>query len=300
MATKRKELSADTVKLAPADPRGNARTKTLQRGRVNPDWNLERDPSGWLTVFRYTALPSEGPGPLALHAGHAGPVKYTTCYGEPAQRVDLFMGREAGMRSDPLLDETAAVEAQCLESRLLGCMEIWFSRHTAMPGWSPPPPELLSEWFKGAGFDPAVDRDGNLRVTLKRRGLDGQIRVERSDQGRLRIRLPLGSWKNLSASSETAALQLAGEANGRGRLARVAWITEGDMTRCEAQTDLSGLPWCDHPDRPTLAMWQGTIRMAMLALKLTLLRLGLELPLLCEAEHASVKEWMLESPRIAL
>jgi hypothetical protein len=214
--------------------------------------------------------------------------------------VDLFMGQDAFMNSDPLLDEAAAMARHCLESRLLGCVHAWFQPQSRIPGWTPPSSDLLAAWFRDGGFKPVIDGEGNLRLTLKRRGCDGQILVERREEGRLRICMPLGRWKILSRTSEAAALLLAGEANARGRLVRVAWMTEGALTRCEAQVDLSGLPWSEFPDRPTMAMWKGTIRMSMLALKLTLLRLGLELPLLCDEKHAAVKDWIFKTPRTAL
>ena len=131
-----------------------------------------------------------------------------------------------------------------------------------------------------------------MRCTLKRHGCDGQIRVNRREGG-LRFTMPLGQSRNLD--SIAAMTKLCTEANARCKLARIARVEDEEPVRFEAQVDLSGLPWHEEPDRPTLALWQGMIRMTALSLELALRRLGLELPLLAKAQHPELFQWILKS-----
>lgn len=152
---------------------------------------------------------------------------------------------------------------------------------------------MIGNWLTEAGHETAIDKKGHLRLTVKRRGCDGQIRIERQE-GRLRLALTLGRWSKLEPSAEAAILRLAGEANTRSRLVRIAWLEKEGFHYCQAQVDLTGLPVGSELNSPLAGpralMWKGMVQAAVDALKLALKRLGLELPALGDPKNKTLAE----------
>lgn len=242
----------------------------------------------WLTLSR--GLEENRPCCLDLHRDWAGPVKALDTEEGRIQRIDLHGAPDV---TDPMIDEEGAVAAERLMQNLHACADAWFAGKPLIHGWTPPPAKTLSTWLVEAGCEAAVDGEGHLRCTVKRRGRDGQIRVYR-EEGSLRFTMPLAQGKGLELETMGAMTRLAIEANARCKLARIARVKEEGDLCFEAQVDLSGLPWMEEADRPTLTLWQGMIRMTVLSLELALRRLGLELPLLADANHPELLHWILK------
>jgi len=198
-------------------------------------------PGGWLTAATdYSADGQDSPDqdPLVCHGDWLRPEKLVSVGGKLKRLAEVFVSHElfgdqsVDFESSEQRDSLfAALNATVFADRLPG-------KHRS---WRAPERDQLLKWLSAGGFQAAVDDQGNLRLTLKARGCDGQVRVCRSDQ-RLRLTMRLGSWSDLNRESETAMLHLARQANDRGRLARIAWIVDGNSRRCEAQVDLTGLP----------------------------------------------------------
>jgi hypothetical protein len=255
------------------------------RNGAKGGWHLERSPQGWLTLRRQVAINDERE-PLSLHADWAGPVKLVVHDGEAEQRVELFLGNATTGEDDPLLD----VEASSAIERLTSALIERFSTlegQTRFDNWQPPDAERLTGWLQLAGCETAIDKDQNVRFTLKRRGCDGQVRIERAE-GRLRYLLGLGRWKKLGETPAKVMKLLASRLNARSRLVRIAWFEDGEATRCEAQVDLSGLPVDLNADQHVESVWREMSRLAVGGLELALRQLGLELPLLADPGHGDV------------
>jgi hypothetical protein len=249
---------------------------------------VERRPDGWLVVTRPFAA-ADGLDPLAAHADWAGCVKLVQCGAALEQRFEYFLGGAA-----VTFDEEAAAEGEQLARELVqGAAD--FDGAARVAGWEPPAAGVLAAWLTEVGHESAADKDGNLRLTLKRRGCDGQVRLERGP-GRLRLTMPFGLWKPLGVARASAMRHLAGLANAHGRLVRIAWHTEGDAQRCEAQVDLSGLVSADADAPGHQCLGRDLLRLAVRGLELALRRLGLELPALAEPRNeelaAAVAEYV--------
>jgi hypothetical protein len=249
-----------------------------------------RQPDGWLLVRRPFALP-DGADELDVHADWAGCVKLVEYGGAMEQRFEYFLGGPTAGADDAFDDEAAAQGDQLARDLVQGAAT--FQGETEVAGWEPPPPALLAAWLTEAGHESAADRDGNLRLTLKRRGCDGQVRLERGP-GRLRLTMPLGMWKTPGVALTSAMRHLAGLANAHGRLVRIAWRSDGDAHRCDAQVDLSGLvhPDAQSPSRQRLG--RDLLRLGVRGLELALRRLGLELPALADPRNAALAASVVE------
>jgi cell division inhibitor SulA len=259
---------------------------------IRAGWHVSRSAQGWMILRRpFQAI--EGVEPLTLHADWPGPVKLVTWPGGVEQRIELFLAPSLGFEADFLLDEDASLARQQETKELLERFA-QLAEERCVQAWEPPPAERCAEWLQQAGCQTAIDQDQHLRFTLKRRGCDGQVRVERSP-GRLRFVLALGRWEELSEASRRAIARLASLFNARSRLVRVAWITEDDSRRCEAQVDLTGLPAPIDGDafaQPAQSLWREMVRLAVGGMELALRQLGLELPLLADPAHADLAEAM--------
>jgi hypothetical protein len=258
-------------------------SRVLRASGLKKNWHIHGSPEGWLALrgpFGLTA----GQDALAVHGDWAGPVKLAERQGEVEQRVEFFLGSQPGTTDSSAFDEEAAQEAEHRMAALLHLAQQLDGR-SRLDGWQPPAAETLAGWLADAGHENAIDSDKNLRLTLKRRGCDGQVRVERGD-GRLRLILPLGAWPELNELSRVAMRGLLGIANARSRLVRLAWLPEGAGRCCEAQVDLSGLPNGDGCD----GLWRATLPLAVGALELALRQLGLELPLLADPNNHELAE----------
>jgi hypothetical protein len=249
-------------------------------------WQLARRPEGWLELRRPWEA-ARDLDPLAEHADWAGPVKLAQGCGRVEQRVEFFLG---GTGETPLADEESARDAAALTDELirLGCS----LGGPGPDGWTPPPVEHVVGWLNEAGYETAIDKDSNIRLTLKRVGCDGEVRGRCTD-GRLRFVLPLGSWTDLDATAEQAMRRLAGWVNAHSRLVRVAVIAEGNTRRFEAQADLTGLPTGGDAGTMRERLWGEMVRLAAKGLELALRQLGLELPLLADPRHRDLAELLL-------
>jgi hypothetical protein len=244
-------------------------------------WHVDHTTQGWLTLRRAFNL-GEGNDALAVHASWVGPRKLVVGPQGIEERVDFFLGTPWTGEDDPALDSEAA---SVLERLASGLIQRFCNQGQEASGerWVPPDQHQLSAWLHLAACETAVDADQNLRITLKRRGCDGQVRIERTGS-RLRYVLPLGRWKELGDASRRAMRELCREANAGTRLVRVAWLASEGEQRCEAQVDLSELPLT--PAHPHVEMiWREMTRLAVGGLELVLRRLGLELGVLVDPAH---------------
>ncbi|MFV1965909.1 MAG: hypothetical protein ACC628_10830 [Pirellulaceae bacterium] len=254
------------------------------------NWDIDRDDSGWLTIIQ--PVPDIGAlEVLKRNDTLSGPVKLMEGVEGTVQRADVFLGGDRLLQNDPMLDEEAYEESNELMDELLDRASCWFGNQRGLDEWSPPEPKALADLLAEVGHESAIDSDGNLRLAIKRRGCDGQVRIIRG-QGRLRFAMPFGSWRRLDEATESAMVRLAAQANSRSRLARIAWRDEEDRQHVEAQVDLTGLPVAENPSSAAATMWKETICMTLSALELLLRRLGLELPLLADAKYPELIDWM--------
>jgi hypothetical protein len=260
----------------------NLNGKVGMPGGLAGGWEIITTLDGWWGLRRPYS-PAEGLDYLALHGDWAGPVKLVSKRGRIEQRVDYFLGSRVDGQDDPALDEVPAQDFQELASDLLN-EELYSQPKSRVEGWQAPPPETLASLLAEAGLETAIDRDKNLRLTLKRRGCDGQVRIERGE-GRLRFLLPLGHWADLDPVADKAMHSLASAANARSRLVRIAWLADASGRRCEAQVDLSGLPEALATKRCRQELWRDMLRLAVEGLELALRQLGLELPLLGDPRY---------------
>jgi hypothetical protein len=258
-----------------------ARSRGLKRGQML--WR----PDGWLTYDRRCKEAIEG-CLLAAHAEWAGPVKLVRLGEKTFQRIEVFLDPALAAENELVaaLDESAADACDELLGTLVDGV---FAGDTAplVAGWQPPTAAVIADWLSAAGYTSAIDEQQNLRLSLRCRGCDGQVRIVRA-AGRLRLTLDLGTWERLDPIAERAMLRLAAEANDRGRLARIAWHIEGDKRRCEAQVDLSGLPMANNANRAIDALWADMLRLAVGGLELAMRRLALELEVLADLRHAEL------------
>lgn len=276
--------------ISAAAAAGLRRTKQGQFGvgKKKANWSMTIGPTGRLTVTRPWEKSADDL--LTTHANWCGPVKLLREGNTVIQRLDVFLGQllsaEHCMTRDD--DEQARVEEFLVD--LLKAVPVWLSGVDHYDGWTPPSAETLSNWLVEAGHECAIDKQDNLRFAIKRRGCDGQIRVER-DNGRLRFVMLLGEWDTLADSAKQSLFHLSAEANSQSRLVRVAWTAgEKESLRCEAQVDLSGLPFHEPLEEAGKTMWGEMIRATVDGLELALRRLGLELNSLADPSNHELAE----------
>lgn len=265
------------------------RTRSGSRGRNNPasGWQLVHSSAGWLVFSRPFPLSSDRHY-LEAHATWVGPFKLIEYQGRVEQRVEFFLGQRFIGANDPDLDPETAAGWERLTEKLTNLATSGEQRES-VGEWGPPTTSVLAGWLTATGRESAIDREGNLRLTLKRPGCDGQARLQRRE-GCLRFVLPLGEWSTLDPICEQAMRVLAGAVNAQTRLVRIAWIDTGPTRRCEAQVDLSGLP-LPAPDRPWCeAFWSQSLALAVRGLEIALRQLGLELIVLADTRYRELSE----------
>lgn len=242
---------------------------TVLRKRIGKaiGWQTNVDAGGWLEVWRI--VEADCFDIFTANAGRNGLGRFVAKHGRVEEHLEFFIGRAPDAMFDT--DEAAARE-QLLQ-------ELSAIASTPPQTWTAPAAKQMSRWLVEAGFEPAIDKDENLRLTLKRPGCDGAVRVERGS-GRCRIFLPLGAWPTLAPVCEQAMCLLANFVNGQCRLGRIALHREGDARRFESQADLRGLPLLGDAIHDRL--WREMMAMSVKAMELALRQLGLELPLLAE------------------
>lgn len=244
----------------------------------------------WLTGSRPYA-PPQGQEPLALHTDWLGPVRLVSQGKGWRQMCEIpFLPDAFG---DAALDPGVSRQLDSLLDELLAGP---LSGDVGMvsDGWASPSAETITRWLSELGHDAAIDEEENVRLTLKCRGNDGQVQIRR-DRSRLRLIMRLGQWNDLSSPARQAMIRLAGEANSRGRLVRLAWIDSDNQSRCEAQVDLSGIPAGEGRN----AFWSDVLSASVRGLQLTLRRLGLELGVLADPKNQQVVDRLLakQKPR---
>jgi hypothetical protein len=285
------------AELAGLTPQGDGLWR--QPGGGGAPFALNFGPDGWIEAHTRFEPCGHADGVdasaaiLSAHADWSGPVKLETDDGRCRSRISLDVGRAATAPSthDSMHDADESAAAEHLTVALLKRIPDWFRGGTGAEGWQPPEIDALREWIQETGLEATPDKDGGLRFTLKRGGVDGQARVE-CRPGRLRFTLPLGRWRGLPPAARAAMQGLALEANDRCRLVRIAWIeSEAGETRVEAQVDLSGMPVGPGESAP----WRDWTHLAIDGLSLALRRLGLELPILADARNRTLAETLAAS-----
>lgn len=245
---------------------------------------------GWVTFRRDLQL-SNGCRGLAEHVDWAGPVKLV-----PSKRVKRKNGKRVPLGTYQLTfywdtGFQAGQESRCKDDLADGHKEFRTAmarsvaelmNRTSCAQWQPPDLEQLSKWLQKAGYQPVVDQQKNVRLTLKRKGQSSQVRVT-CKKGCLRFSLVLGRWPRLSQPAQKAMQRLVSECNRRVRLARVSWTKdEKDATICEAAVDLTGMPWSDELANYAAEFWQTMAAKACSGLEAVLHQLGLELTVLAD------------------
>jgi hypothetical protein len=257
-----------------------------------PNWRITQSQLGWLTIERPAARLASSE-PVVAHADWLGPVKLIGGHGGPVQRIDVFLGNHRHDLFDPLLNTGAEEDLEGVLAGVFGRAKALFSqKRAALADWLPPDGKRVVAWLSQAGHTVAMDKDENLRMTVRASGRDGQVRVVRQP-GQFRFVMPLGSWTRLRSAAEAAMLRVAREANDHLRLGRIAWRAADDRCECEAQVDLTGLlvPGPSHPSGDSVIC--GMIQMAADALELALRQLQLELEVLADPQHEDLAEMVL-------
>lgn len=262
------------------------RPGSIQLGRPHRS-AIQWSPDGWIVAKRRFAVPA-GAQPLQLHADWTGPTKLirssTGCW----EVTEVFLSH-ASAGCELIDPQRAAQQDALLEELAAGA----FARKgpSRPDGWTPPEARAIVRWLAQAGHSPAIDEQENLRLPLKSRGRDGQIRIKRAG-GLLRLAMPLGAWDRLEPAAENAMLALAHQANRRARLVRIAWSQHEAARRCEAQVDLSGLPVAGLEELQDLEdlFWPDLMRLAVDALQLALHWLGMELDLLADPNNRALAD----------
>jgi hypothetical protein len=250
------------------------------RKGTRAEWEIAHPPEGWLTLSHPSPF-SSCQGYLELHSDWAGPVKLTETEDRLEQRWEFFVARSALGEDDASRDESALQDSENLLRELVS-LALGADAKPACTNWQPPEAKVLAGWLTEAGHEVAIDRDQHLRLTLKRPGCDGQVRIERGE-GRLRFLLPLGQLCGLSETATQALDELARLANASYRLVRIVMQAADTQRRYEARVDLSGLPFALESSGETL--WREMVSRSVRGLELALRQLGLELPLLAEPVH---------------
>jgi hypothetical protein len=266
-------------KLAPARER-----------RFAKHWSAEHS-AGWIT-YRRPFAPANEQHPLTLHAPWAGPVKLVESShgGELFVRYDFHLDQSLGQEGDPTIDADLANENELLETAFAQQAEA-FAEADHAANWTPPPVEALSAWLRLGGYEPTEDEDHNLRLSIRRRGATGQVKLLR-ETGRLRLTMPLGRWSELPPENRHAMQKLASLANSRCRLARVVWEHRGNVDACEAQVDLSGLPYMVRQTRRVESFWREMMSLSMTALDFAVAMLAMELGVLADDKEQELVRLM--------
>jgi hypothetical protein len=254
-----------------------ARTHGLKRGRMT--WL----PDGWLVYDRPWKRGTTG-GPLATHAEWSGPTRLVRVGNRWMRRIEVYL--DPTLADDEGFETSASAGRDAVLAALLDCVFAG-NPQACLSEWQPPDAADVVEWLGDSGYSTAVDDERNIRLSLRGRGCDGQVRVTRQP-GRFRLSLELGAWPRLDPIAENAMLSLAGQANDGMRLGRIAWRAAGDRRRAAAEVDLSGLPVDATGDAARVALWRDLLRLAVGSLDLAQRRLGMELDVLADPRHAAI------------
>ena len=254
-------------------------------GSEDPGWALRTHPSGFISFYRPFAVTGKQEV-LALHGCWEGPVKLARHHAHLEQRFDFFIAPDLG--DDPILDSEASGRFESLAAAVVRQL----AREDFGPSaseWEPPATEKLLSWLSESGHSAVTDDKGHLRMTLKRHGCPGQVRIIR-ESGCLRLVLPLGQWEKLLPAARKSLLCLAHNENSMNRLARIVWQCEGSRCAIEAQVDLTGLPV---ENDLAESFSRDMLKMAVASLDLVLRQMGLEVSVLAAPENRKLANQVL-------
>ena len=254
-------------------------------GSQKHGWALRIHPAGFISFSRPFSVAKDQEA-LTVHYSWKGPFKLARHQDQVEQRFDFFLSPHIG--DDPILDSGAAGK---LES-LMAAVVKQLAREDFEPSaskWEPPASERLLSWLSESGHVAVSDDQNHLRLTLKRHGCPGQVRVIR-ESGCLRLVMPLGQWRKLEPAARESILLLAHGANRVNRLARIVW--KGKKSRCaiEAQVDLTDLPV---ENDLAESFFRDMLEMAVASLDLVLRQLGLEVSVLATPENRKLANQVL-------
>ncbi len=254
-------------------------------GSRDPGWGLLTHPAGFISFSRPFELTGKREA-LALHGNWEGPVKLSRRDGRVEQRFDLFIAPDLG--DDPVLNPGASRRFESLAAAAVKQL----AREDFEPSastWEPPAAEKLLSWLSESGHAAVSDDKSHLRMTLKRSGCPGQVRVIR-ERGNLRLAMPLGQWEKLVPAARKSLLCLAHRENSINRLARIVWQRQGSRCAIEAQVDLTGLPV---ENDLAEAFFKDMLDMAVASLDLVLRQMGLEVSVLARPENRKLANQVL-------
>lgn len=254
---------------------------------------VQWQPGGWLAVEQSVGgdLPGDA---LSIPAEWSGPAKMTV-NGCTARRIDLPLLEDLPASETESAEGEGGAAGEALLSELFARLPDWL--HGRAPDdWDPPAAPLVAEWIAAAGADAAIDAEGSLRTVLKRKGCDGQVRIERR-RGRLRFEMRLGAWCDVRERARAAMWSLVEQVNSHTRLVRVVWTAVDDAVHVAAQVDLTGLPTPEGDSGVGSALWPMVLHAALDGLQLVLCRLGVELEVLADPRNDAVVEAMHDCRR---
>ena len=270
----------------------SAGLKVSRNGLLGPrggkaDWTIGQDQLGWLTIMR--PAKSTLQDLVVAHAEWTGPVNLIATGDGPVLRIDVYLGNQFTGQFDPVLNPAGEEDFERILANLLEqAVHLFCQNLVLLEEWEPPETSQLVAWLAEAGHPVAKDQQENLRMTIRASGRDGQVRVL-CRRGQLRLTMPLGSWSRLDPTAETAMLRLADQANTHLRLARIAWRTEAETCRCEAQVDLTGLVPRVNANSDCNII-HDMLLMGVDSLELALRRLQYELEILAHPLHQELAE----------
>ena len=254
-------------------------------GSSDHGWALRTHPAGFISFSR-PFLVTKRQEPLVLHGAWEGPIKLARHHGQVEQRFDVFISPDLG--DDPILDSDASGRFESLAAAVVKQL----ARKDFEPSnakWEPPASEKLLSWLSESGHSAVSDDQNHLRMTLKRQGCPGQVRIVR-ESGCLRLVMPLGQWEELVPEARKSLLCLAHHENSMNRLARIAWKGKGSRCAIEAQVDLTGLPAGNDLAE---SFFKNMLQMAVASLDLVLRQMGLEVSVLAKPENRKLANQVL-------
>ena len=254
-------------------------------GSQEHGWALRTHPAGFISFSRPFSVAKDQEA-LTVHDSWEGPFKLARHHDQVEQRFDFFLSPDIG--DDPILDSGAAGK---LES-LMAAVVTQLAREDFGPSaskWEPPASEKLLSWLSESGHVAVSDDQNHLRMTLKRHGCPGQVRVIR-ESGCLRLVMPLGQWEKLVPAARKSLLCPAHDENSMNRLARIVWQGKGSRWAIEAQVDLTGLPV---ENDLAESFFRDMLEMAVASLDLVLRQMGLEGSVLARPENRKLANQVL-------
>jgi len=274
--------------------RGRALRRALaaHASRLGRKAEVHQDRQGWITL----EAPANGVAAheaLGLHDAWLGPTKLVCGPRGIRQRIEFALPRDESADALGLLDQSEARQEKSLRRAVFRQASEMLAHPADRNTHNLIAAPTIRAWVQAEGHAVATDEAGNLRLGIAYAGFDGQMRIECGPQ-RLRMALALGAWTHLAPAIESAMLELATEANARTRLVRTVWLEGGPRRRCEAQVDLTGVPWVADEQSCFEPAARHMIQMGLAGLALTAQRLGRELAVLADPANRDLAEALNE------